>query len=336
MEKTKIDLCETIKEDFYREGFGNTPMLKYDLDNGSTVFAKLEWYNPFGSIKDRGAFFMVDDLIHTVSDIKQKIIVEGTSGNTGIATGNICRKLGLKSRLYIPPGTSQGTLDELLNSGAEVIKTNESKDITSTEKSISIALDLSIMEPEKFIFLHQHGNDMNLLSHIYTTGPESESQMGGLPDAVAISMGTGGSIIGNGKYFKSRDKGIKLFMLQSDQNSYIQGVRNFLRAKDKSIIEKNISIVDKMFNVNEKDATDGVRTLAQQCNVFVGFSSGANFTGALRIAQSHDNYKVFTVFPDSGMKYIQFYKSRGILDDGIMNELIPNVKKIQKSFILLK
>lgn len=336
MGEEREKLCRNIRDDFYREGFGNTPMLKYDTSNGSSVFAKLEYFNPFGSIKDRGAFFMIDHLILTESNIVNKTIVEGTSGNTGIATGNICRKLGIKSMLFIPPGTSDGTKKALIDSGAKVVETNEPPETTSTEVAINSAIDIAMKEPETYVCLHQHGNEFNYLSHVYTTAPEAEKQIGGLPDAVAIAMGTGGSIIGNAKYFKDKRPGTTVYMLQSDQSSYIQGIRNFLKAKDKTIIEKNISLVDKMINVNEKDARDGVQKLARELGIYVGFSSGANFMGALKIAESRNNLKVYTVFPDSGIKYSEFYQKNGILTRMETEDLSSNVKEIKENLILVK
>ncbi len=333
MDQYVAELCAVMTSDFYREGFGNTPMLKYELKNGSIVYAKLEYFNLYGSIKDRGAFFMIDHLLHTIKDLKKKTIVEGTSGNTGIATGNICRKLGLKSILFIPPGTSQGTKDELYRSGAEVIETDEPKDTTSTEKAINLALDLAIKEPEKYVSLHQHGNEYNYLSHVYTTGPEAETQIGHLPDAVVIAMGTGGSIIGNSKYFKERNSKTGIYMLQSDQSSYIQGVRNFLKAKDKAIIEKNISLVNKIVNVSEADAAKGVRKLADELEMYVGFSSGANFMGAINIGLNSDNMDVFTVFPDSGTKYNDLYLRKNIFNESEIRNLAPDVKRKRKEFI---
>ncbi len=336
MSEDKEKLCRTITNDFYSQGFGNTPMLKYETPNGSAVYSKLEYFNPFGSIKDRGAFFMIDHLIHTDDSIKNKIIVEGTSGNTGIAIGNICRKLGIKSMLFIPPGTSEETKKELIKSGATVIETNEPKETTSTETAINSAIDIAMKQPETYVCLHQHGNEFNYLSHVYTTAPESEKQMGKLPDAVAIAMGTGGSIIGNAKYFKGRSPTITVYMLQSDQTSYIQGIRNFLKAKDKTIIEKNISLVDKMINVNERDASDGVQKLARERGIFVGFSSGANFMGALKIAESRENINVYTVFPDSGVKYSEFYHNSGILTGMEIEDLSTTVREMRDGFISFK
>ncbi|MCL5888970.1 MAG: PLP-dependent cysteine synthase family protein [Candidatus Thermoplasmatota archaeon] len=336
MEEDVEKQCELIRDDFYRDGFGNTPMFTYKLSNGSAVFAKLEYFNPYGSIKDRGAFFMIDHLLHTEKNIEEKVFVEGTSGNTGIAIANICKRLGMKAMIFIPPGTSDGTKEVLKKSGARIVETDEPPETTKTEVAINTAMDLAAKEPGKYVFLHQHGNIFNYLAHVYTTGPEAEKQMGGLPDAVAIAMGTGGSIIGNARYFKNRNKNITVYMLHADQTSYIQGVRNFLKAKDKVIVEKNISLVDFMVNVNEGDARNGVQKLARECGVYVGFSSGANFMGALKVAESTSNIKVYTVFPDSGEKYTEFYNKAGILNEKETEALSQEVNELKSGFILLK
>ena len=335
MELQDEEICNHIKTDFYEMHFGNTPLFYHELKNGSTVFAKAEWFNPFGSIKDRGSFFMVNENLYKSNRKDKIIIVDGSSGNTGIAIGSICTKLGIKSMIFVPSGTSKGTLNELMKTGSDIKKVGSDQSSTSTELAIEMAKKLSVEHPDEYIFLHQHGNPMNYKSHIYTTGPETISKMDGmLPDHVAICMGTGGSIIGNGKYFKMVNPNCKVVMMQSNQDSYIQGVRNLLKAKDKVIIEQNIGIVDGMLNLNEMDAERGVKFLSDNYGIYVGFSSGANFSGALKIAEENPNSKVFTVFPDNGVKYGELYLQRKMYGESEQIELEKNVKKIIPNYLI--
>ncbi len=335
MQNSDLDLCNEITKDFYNMGFGNTPMFVHSINNGSRVFAKLEYFNPFGSIKDRGSFFMVEDLLKRNEDASSIVVVDGSSGNTGIAVGNICRKLGIKSIIFVPPGTAVETRRELEKSGAKIEIVGDGPETTSTEMAIEKAKTLSIEKPDEYKFLHQHGNQMNFKAHIHTTGPEGLKQMENPPDYVAISMGTGGSIIGNGIFFKGINNHTKIVMMQSNQDAYIQGVRNFMKAKDKIIIEKNISIVDRMLNLSEKDAEEGVRYLKNNYGLLVGFSAGANFSGAVKVAEEHPGSTVYTVFPDSGAKYRSLYLKRNLMNETEFDTLSRDILTMKSEFLRL-
>lgn len=335
MNSEDSELCSSIRDDFYSMGFGNTPMLVHHMSNGSTIYAKLEFFNPFGSIKDRGSFFMIEDAIKKSDRNKKLIIVDGSSGNTGIAIGNICRKLGLESIIFIPPGIAKETREKLEQSGAQIEVVGETPESTSTAMAIERANKLALEKPESYRFLHQHGNPMNYKAHIYTTGPEALQQIGGTPNYVAIAMGTGGSIIGNGLFFKRRNQDTDVIMMQSNQDAYIQGIRNFMKAKDKVILEKHISIVDRMLNLSEKDAENGVKFLIENYELLVGFSAGGNFSGAMKIGEEHPGSSVYTVFPDSGDKYRNLYLSRKLTTDDDFVSLSKKILDVRKDYVTL-
>ena len=321
-----------IRDRFYSMGFGNTSIFPIWLKNGSTVFAKLEYFNKFGSVKDRAAFFMVNWELENHSGNTNKIFVEGTSGNTGIAIGNICREMGIKSRILIPPGTFPETVEKLRESGAEIEFTDEEKTSTSTEKAIQQSIALMKEDPEQYIALHQHGNDMNWLAHVYTTGPEAEKQIG-IPDYVCICMGTGGSIMGVGRYFKERSSKVKVVMGQADGKTFIQGIRNYEKAKDREIIDRNIEIVDSIITVTQEQALESVRELADDHGIFVGASSGANYHCARMLAMNYPGSRILTIFPDSGVKYGNLYASTGTFTESAINELSRSALMKKSSFI---
>ena len=321
-----------IRDRFYSMGLGNTPVFPISLKNGSTVFAKLEYFNKFGSVKDRAAFFMVNWALENHSGNAKKIFVEGTSGNTGIAIGNICREMGIKSRILIPPGTFPETVEKLRESGAEVVLTDEEKSVTSTEKAIKQSIELMKEKPEQYIALHQHGNDMNWLAHVYTSGPEAEKQIG-IPDYVCICMGTGGSIMGMGRYFKEKSSSVRVVMGQADGVTFIQGIRNYDKAKDREIIDKNIGIVDSIITVTQEQALESVRELAEEHGIFVGASSGANYYCARMLAMNYPGSKILTVFPDSGTKYRNLYSSAGIFTESELNGLSDRAMEKKDSFM---
>ncbi len=326
-------MCEEIQRKFYAMGYGNTPLVSIGLENGSQILAKLEWFNPSGSIKSRAAFFMIYEKLLKDDKNKERTFVEGTSGNTGIAIAEVCRTLGIKSQIIIPPGTMKETIEKLRETGTDLIITQEENNVTSTEKAINMAVEKSINESERYVNLHQHGNEMNWKSHYYTTGPEILKRYDGNMDFLIIAMGTGGSIIGLSRFFKERKNTVNV-MIQADSNSYIQGIRNFRKAKDKKLIIDNLDVIDEMYSVSDRDAAGGVRELIQVYGIYAGFSSGANYIVAKRFAKNYPGSKILTVFPDSAEKYISLYSKlniwsldkAGTTDFRDLNLLSNNVK----------
>lgn len=152
-------------------------------------------------------------------------------------------------------------------------------------------------------------------------------------DFLIIAMGTGGSIIGLSRFFKERKNTVNV-MIQADSNSYIQGIRNFRKAKDKKLIIDNLDVIDEMYSVSDRDAAGGVRELIQVYGIYAGFSSGANYIVAKRFAKNYPGSKILTVFPDSAEKYISLYSKlniwsldkAGTTDFRDLNLLSNNVK----------
>ncbi|MGP6239953.1 cysteine synthase family protein [Cuniculiplasma sp. SKW4] len=311
--QSKMDLCRVITEKFYARGYGNTPLMVFQFPNNSQVIAKAEWFNPSGSIKSRAAFFMVMERILENDQNLYKTFVEGTSGNTGIAIAEVCKTLGIKSKIIIPPGTMEETVKKLRETGTDLVITDEDTKTTSTEKAIQTALSLSEDYPHEYVSLHQHANPLNWMSHYFTTGPEIRRNFKKRIDFVAIAMGTGGSIIGLSKFFKEVNESINI-MVQVDESSYIQGIRNYNKAKDKKIIVDNLSYIDSISTVSAEDARYGIKELAEEYGVMPGFSSGSNFIAAKRIALANPGSVVLTVFPDSAEKYAGLYERLGIIN----------------------
>ena len=324
-----MDICMEIRDRFYSMGYGKTPLARIPLENGSEVLAKLEWFNPSGSIKSRAAFFMVMERLLKDDSNRNRIFVEGTSGNTGIAVAEVCATLGIRSRIIIPPGTMPETVAKLRETGTELIITDEECGVTSTDKAIEMAISMSRNDPEKYVSLHQHANPMNWKAHLFTTGPEIKKALGTSVDFVAVAMGTGGSVIGLSRYFRESD-GSENIMLQADDTSYIQGIRNYNKARDKKIISENLSWIDSVQTVSAVDASEGVRELIHDYGIMPGFSSGSNFSAARRIALNYPGSRVLTVFPDSAEKYVALYEKLGICSkDVLMNRDFREIKSIR-------
>ena len=329
-------IYRTIQKEAYEFGIGRTPIFSFSHEHGSNIYAKLEWFNRFGSIKDRAAFFMIKKAIYSSGGSLKNVIVEGSSGNTGIALGNIATALGIKAEIIVPPGVSRGTLSELNKTGASIIMSSADNNPVSTEGAINQAKKKARDNPELYINLYQHGNEANTMAHVYTTGPEIEESLGKLPDYVAIGMGTGGSITGIARYFKERDKKVKVYLIQPDDFSFIQGLRNFVTAKDKKIVLDNIDLIDGFLTVTADKAFGAVKHLADNYGIYVGHSSGANYYGAMELARSSGPADIVTVFPDSGIKYRELYLSRDMFDEEAIDRLEDRATKIPTGSILMK
>ncbi|AAT43538.1 pyridoxal-phosphate dependent enzyme [Picrophilus oshimae] len=245
----------SISGSMYSYGIGNTPLLNLD-----GIYAKAEYKNKFGSIKDRAAFFMISSVMDKIGN---KIIVEASSGNTGIAVAGISRELGIKSIIVIPEGASDGTKAMLSRIGVDYITTPGN----STEQSIKYVENLIKSDPQKYLRLNQHSNDMNYLSHYMTTAPEIEHDMG-KPDTIVIGIGTGGTISGISKYFKEKYHDVKVIGIIPDENSRIFGLRNPFLSVNHGIIDKNINYIDDVFIISEDAALKGVSELLSKYNLF--------------------------------------------------------------------
>ncbi len=239
----------------YSYGIGNTPLLNLD-----GIYAKAEYKNKFGSIKDRAAFFMISSIKDNIDD---KIIVEASSGNTGIAVAGISKELGVKSIIVIPDGASDGTKRILSELGIDYVTTPGN----STEQSIMYVENLIKNNPDKYIRLNQHSNDMNYMAHYTTTAPEIDLEIG-RPDTIVIGMGTGGTISGISKYFKEKYGDVRTIGIIPDEDSRIFGLRNPFLSNNRGIIEKNMEYIDDIFLISEDAALKGVSELISKYNLF--------------------------------------------------------------------
>lgn len=307
-----------IREEAYSMGIGRTPILEIPVKEGVSIYAKLEYFNRFNSVKDRAAFFMLKKAQYDGAIKEDGIVVEGTSGNTGIAIASIARLLGIEVELIIPPGVSEGTKKMLKDTGATIIETVD--DGTpgarhSTGKAISEARIKAKERPDVYHTLFQHGNISNTMAHFYTTGPEVEEAIGKVPQYAAIAMGTGGTITGLARYLKMRRPDAMVYAVESHEDSYIQGIRNYNKAKEKKLLEDHRHLIDDFITVTEEESYQWVKWLLKNHEVFAGTSSGANLAGAMKLAERIDSGDILTVFPDSAEKYRNVYTSKGVFSE---------------------
>jgi cysteine synthase B len=282
---------------------GNTPLIELTNLNGKKpdvrVFGKLEGNNPGGSVKDRTAYWMIKKAEESGELTKDKIILEPTSGNTGIALAMIGAAKGYKVKLCMPQCVSIERQQILKALNAEVVLTPAKE---STDGSIRKAHELLDADPEKYFMPNQFENENNFLAHYETTGPELLAQTNGQIDVFVAGMGTTGTLMGVYKFFKEKKPQVKVIGIEPPEGHTIQGLKNMTE----SIVPKiyNPKMLDEKITVEDGEAFETTRLLAAKEGIFVGMSSGAAVAGALRIAKKIDSGTIVVLLPDRGDRYL--------------------------------
>jgi len=285
------------------DAIGNTPLVELTGLNGSRpgvkMYGKLEGNNPGGSIKDRPAYRMIVEAEKSGALTPEKIILEPTSGNTGIALAMIAAAKGYRVQLCMPACVSverRGVLEAL---GAEIILTPANE---GTDGAIRKAHSLLADDPDKYHMPNQFVNESNILAHYETTGPEILDQTEGKVDAVVAGMGTTGTLMGLSRFFKEHKPHVRVIGIEPTMGHSIQGLKNMKEAIQPKIYDPEM--LDEKLTVEDDDAFTATRTLAVKEGIFVGMSSGASVAGALRIAESLDAGVVVAILPDRGDRYL--------------------------------
>ena len=244
---------------------GNTPMVPLEsLSHDNTnYFAKLEGHNPFGSVKDRAAYWMIKDCEEKGILKKGKsIIIEPTSGNTGIALTGIANLLGYKVEIVIPEKVSNETKDIIRNLGAKVFETSDDlcpKVGAGTDQSIALATSIASSRPETYYSPNQYANEANFRGHYEGTGPEIWKQTEGKITHFFTGVGTGGTITGIGAFLKEKNPEIKIIGCQPQQNHLIQGWRNFEESAKPDLFLKRENVVDDWVSADNDEAFSVVK-----------------------------------------------------------------------------
>jgi cysteine synthase B len=282
---------------------GNTPLVELTNLNGKKpevkIFAKLEGSNPGGSVKDRTALWMIKKAEESGELTKGKIILEPTSGNTGIALAMIGAAKGYAVKLCMPQCVSIERQQTLTALNAEVILTPAKE---GTDGAIRKAHELFDAEPEKYYMPNQFVNVNNCLAHYESTGPEIFSQTNGQIDVFVAGMGTTGTLMGIYKFFKEKKPQVRVVGVEPTEGHTIQGLKNMTE----SIVPKiyNPQMLDEKITVEDGEAFETTRLLASKEGIFVGMSSGAAVAGALQIAKEMDSGTIVALLPDRGDRYL--------------------------------
>jgi cysteine synthase B len=289
---------------------GNTPLIELtNLNNHSPVkiFGKLEGSNPGGSVKDRPAYYMIKHAEESGALDHVKTILEPTSGNTGIALAMIGAAKGYRVKLLMPECVSSERRLILEALGAEVILTPAKE---GTDGAISRAHALHETEPGKYYMPNQYDNENNVCAHYETTGPEIYRQTMGKVDVLVAGMGTGGTLMGTGKYLKEKKPEVRVVGVEPTLGHTIQGLKNMHEAIVPKIYrEENLT---EKITIEDGEAFEVTRLLAQKEGVFVGLSSGAAMAGALKVAERMSAGTIVVILPDRGDRYLSVTQFRSI------------------------
>lgn len=314
------------------ERIGNTPLVQlksFSTDNVK-IYAKLEWYNPFGSVKDRAAYWMIKNAEEKKILRKDKsIIIEPTSGNTGIALAGIASYLGYKVEIVIPEKVSKETKDIIRKLGATLHETSDDlcpRVGAGTDQSIALAYAISKPSPDVYYMPNQYENDSNYLSHFQSTGPEIWEQTNGKITHFFTGAGTGGTITGTGKFLKEKNNQIKVVAVQAQRNHLLQGLRNFEESAKPDLFLRREEVVDDWYTATNDKSFKMVKQIAMNENMLAGPSSGSVLAGMIERAQeSTDEDQVFVgIFADDGRKFKSLYKEQSVFTDDEFENYLKN------------
>lgn len=278
---------------------GNTPLVSLQRLNktDNQLFVKLEGDNPAGSVKDRAAMNMVSGAEKKGFIKEGDIIIEATSGNTGIALAMVCAIKGYKLILVMPDNMSVERRAAMQAYGAEIILVSESEGMEGARD-----LALKMQNEKKGLVLNQFANNDNVEAHFNTTGPEIWKDTDGKVTHFVASMGTTGTIVGTAKFLKSKNPEIKIIGVQPEEGSSIPGIRKWPKEYVPKIFDdKNI---DEIIYITQEDAENTTRDLAEKEGIFSGPSSGGTTFVALEVAKKEKNAVIVSIICDRGDRYI--------------------------------
>ena len=281
---------------------GNTPLVKINKLNSNkntTIYAKLEGFNPTGSIKDRIALSMIQQAEAEGKLTKGKTIIEPTSGNTGVALAMIGVVKGYEVEIVMSDAVSVERQQVIRAFGGRVTLT-EGK--LGTDGAINKARELIKEYPEKYFMPDQFSNEYNKIAHYRTTGEEIWKQTGAQIDYFVSSIGTSGTIMGVGKTLKERNPQIKIVCAHPVKGHYIQGLKNMEEAIVPSIYDP--SQIDDTIMVETEVAYEMARRIVRNEGIFVGMSSGAAMYATIETAKQIESGTIVVIFPDRGEKYL--------------------------------
>ncbi len=300
--ESPIELLELI---------GNTPLVKMKRIIASNpkvqVYAKAEWTNPGGSVKDRPAKNMILEGIQAGALRPGKIILDATSGNTGIAYAMIGASLGYPVHLCLPRNANEERKLLLQAYGAKLILTDPR---LSSDGAILKAREMYAADPDKYFYPDQYSNDANWQAHYKTTGPEIWRQTNGRLTHFVAGLGTSGTFMGTGRRLRELNPAIRLISFQPDAPFHgLEGMKYMATSIVPEIYDENLA--DENREISTDDAHEMAIRLAREEGILVGVSAAAALVCSLKLAEELDEGVIVTIFCDSGTRYLseRFWKS---------------------------
>jgi cysteine synthase B len=282
------------------EAIGHTPIVeipRMSPNPNVRIYAKLEFMNPTGSVKDRIARYLVEDLEERGLLGPESIILEPTSGNTGIALAMIGRRKGYRVALVMPDNVTNERRQMAALFGAEVI---DSPGALGSNGAIELAKHL-ISKDSRFVMPYQYGNEANPRAHYETTGPEILADCPEV-DVFVAGLGTGGTLMGVGRYFRERKPDVRIVAAEPMPGEKVQGLRSLDEGFVPEILD--LSQLDAKYLVSNRDAIAALRDLVFREGIFGGPSCGAVLVAAAREAQLMSSGTIVALLPDGGWKYL--------------------------------
>ncbi|HEV8401630.1 MAG TPA: cysteine synthase family protein [Candidatus Limnocylindrales bacterium] len=272
------------------------------------ILAKLEMLNPTGSVKDRVAKYLVDDLETRGLLHEDSIILEPTSGNTGIALAMIGRRKGYRVALVMPDNVTNERRQMAALFGAEVI---DSPGALGSNGAIALAKHL-VSKDERFVMPYQYGNPANPLAHFETTGPEILADCPEI-DVFVAGLGTAGTLMGVSRYLREHKPGVRIVAAEPLPGEYVQGLRSLDDGFIPEILDP--TLIDTKYLVSNRDAIAALRELVFREGIFAGPSCGAVLVAAARVAAEMESGTIVALLPDGGWKYLSAGTFSTNLDD---------------------
>ena len=291
---------------------GNTPLmelcnLKNELELSANIFAKLEFLNPAGSIKDRAALYMINDAEEKGLLSAGGTVIEATSGNTGIGLAAVCTARGYNAVIVMPDTMSVERIKIMESFGAKVVLTDGKYGMSGAIKKAEEIKE----QTENSIIAGQFYNPSNPKAHFETTGPEIYDALDGKIDALVCGVGTGGTITGIGRYLKSKNPDIKVIAVEPKSSPVLsEGVSGShkIQGIGANFVPENLDtdIYDKIITVADDDAFEYARLVCKRESLSVGISAGAALCAAVSLAKESDmqGKNIVVVFPDTASRYL--------------------------------
>ncbi len=281
---------------------GNTPMARVNHLNPNPnleMYIKLEKYNPGGSVKDRIAKYMIEQAEKSGRLTKDKVVIEPTSGNTGIGLALVCQAKGYNLFLVMPETMTLERRQILIALGAKIILSEGAKGMDGAE---DLAREIIGQKPDKYFMPNQFANPANVLAHYETTAEEIWRDTKGRITHFVAGIGTSGTLMGVSKRLREYKPDIQVIAIQPENGTAIQGLKNLETQYVPAIWKREL--VDEVYKVHPKEAEEAARLLALQEGIFVGPSSGAIFGIALKRASEIEKGVMVVMAPDGGEKYL--------------------------------